>query len=444
MSDIQIKNTLDKKLKKDFQILVPYSLINKRIDKEIIQIQKTYKMKGFRKGQVPTDVIKQKYENSIMAEESQKIINEVSQKIVEDNKLKLAIAPKVDVKVFEPQKDFEYGVTMELFPEIPEIELSKIKLSKKETKVTDKEIEESITKITANYKEWDKQDDSYKAKKGDAVNIDYVGKIDDKEFEGGSAKDHQLEIGSKNFIDNFEDQLIGKKAGNEVKVKVKFPKEYHSADFAGKKAVFDVKVNQVLNAKDSTLDDKFVKEKFGVENLAKFNEEIEKQIAAGHESMSRNLFKKDLFETLNKKFNFDLPDGLIEDQLERVWAGVEKEIEQKPDKFKNDKEKQKAKDEQRKVSEKMVRSGIILSNISQKNKIVVTDSDIMTEVNKKAAQFPGQEQMVAEYYQKNPEAVQEIRGLLLEEKVVDFILENASIEIKKASIKDLEKELSKS
>jgi trigger factor len=444
MSQVQIKNILDKKLKKDYQIIVSYAMIDERIDAEVLKIQKTYKIKGFRPGQVPVDVIKQKYESSIMAEESQKIINETSKKIVDENELKLALAPKVDVETFEPKKDFKYTVSMELFPEVPQIELDKLKLVKKEVAVAQKDIDEAKLKITANHKEWDKKDDSYKAKKGDAVNIDYVGKIDGKEFDGGSAKGHQLEIGSKSFIDNFEDQLVGKKAGDEVKVKVKFPKEYHSADFAGKKAEFEVKVNSILVTKELKIDNKFVKEKFGVDDVKKFEEEISKQISSGYESMSRSLFKKDLFDLLNKKFNFELPSGLVEEQLERVWAEIEQEIKQNPDKFKNEKEENKAKEEKRKLSDKMVRSGIILSNISQENKITVADNEIMSEVNKKAAQFPGQEQMVADYYQKNPQAVQEIRGMLLEEKVVTFILGKAKVEIKKTSLKDLEKELNKS
>ncbi len=443
MSQVEIKNILDKKLKKDYQILVPYSLLDEKIDKEVLEIQKTYKMKGFRAGQVPTNIIKQKYESSIMAEESQKIINETSKKIVEENNLRLALAPKIDIETFEPKKDFTYKVSMELFPEVPKIDLSKLKLAKKEVSISKKDIDEAIKKITSNHKEWDKQDNSTKAKKGNAVNIDYVGKIDDKEFDGGSAKGHQLELGSKNFIDNFEDQLVGKKAGDEVTVKVKFPKEYHSPNFAEKKAVFEVKVNSVLVNKELKLDDKFVKEKFGIDNLEKFEKEVEKQIATSYEATSRNLFKKDLFELLNKKFNFELPSGLVDEQLEKVWAGVEEELKQNPDKFKNDKEKKKAKEEKRKLSDKMVRSGIILSNISNESKITVTDNDIMAEVNKKAAQFPGQEEMVAQYYQKNPEAIQEIRGLLLEEKVVDYIIQKANVEIKKASLKDLEKELKK-
>lgn len=437
MSTVQIKNILDKKLKKTYQVVVPYSDIEARINKVVEDIRKNYKLDGFRKGQVPTNIIKQKYETSIMAEESEKIINETSKKIVDENKLKLALTPQVDIKTFEPKKDFEYTVTMELFPAVPEIELNKIKIVKKEVEIGKAEIADFIGKITKYHRKWDVKND--KAKNGDAVNIDYVGKIDKEIFEGGSAQGYQLELGSKSFIDNFEEQLVGKKAGDEVRVKVKFPKEYQNAKYAGKAAEFDVKINSVLAGTDPELNDEFVKNNFGLENLAKLEEIAKTQVEGNYTAVSRNLFKKDLFDLLNKKYDFELPEGLVEEQLKNIWAEVEEELKQNPDKFKNDKEKEKAKEEKRKLAERMIRNGIILSDLSEKNKITVNNNDLIAEVNKKASQFPGQEKMVAEYYQKNPNAIQSLRGQILEDKAIDFILEKAAIEIKKISIKDFDK-----
>ena len=443
MSEVQIKNTLDKKLKKTYQIVVPYSLIESRINHIVEDVRKNYKLDGFRKGQVPANIIKQKYESSIMAEESEKIINETSKKIINDNNLKLALSPKVEVKTFEPKKDFEYSVTMEIFPSVPEIELNKIKIVKKEAEIGKAEIAEFIAKITKYHRKWesknDGQNEGYKARTGDAVNIDYVGKIDKEIFEGGSAKGHQLELGSKSFIDNFEEQLVGKKAGDEVRVKVKFPKEYHNAKFAGKAAEFEVKINEILTGKDPELNDEFVKTNFGLENLAKLEEIAKQQVEGNYKAASRNFFKKDLFDFLNKKYDFDLPEGLVEEQFKNVWAEVEEELKENPDKFKNDKEQEKAKEEKRKFAERMIRNGIILSDLSEKNKLTVTNNDLIEEVNKKARQFPGQEKMVAQYYQKNPDAIQSLRGQILEEKAIDFILEKSAIEIKKISVKDFDK-----
>jgi trigger factor len=439
MSEIQIKKVLDTKLKQDYQILVPYLIIKTRIDNIIKDIQKNYKMDGFRKGLVPENILRQKYEASIMTEESEKIINEVSKKIIDENNLKLALTPKIEIKVFESQKDFEYMVFIEILPTVPEIELSKIKTIKRDVVVDKNEVAEFISKLTKQHRKWEEQNEDYKAKKGNAVNIDYVGKIDKEIFEGGSAKNHQLELGSKSFIDNFEDQLIGKKAGNEVRVKVKFPKEYHNSQYANKAAEFEVKINSVSVAIDPELNDEFIKTNFGLENITKLEEIAQSQLNKNLEESAKNLFKKDLFDFLNKKYDFDLPQGLVEEQFKSIWQEVEEELKENPGKFKNDQEKEKSKEENKELAKRMIRSGIILSDLAKKHEISISNDDLIAEINKKANEFPGQEKMIAKYYQDNPSAIQNLRGKILEDKVIDFILNKSNIETKKISVKDFEK-----
>lgn len=437
--EVKIKNVFDKKLKKDYQITVPYQIIEAKINDKVVQIKSNIKMDGFRQGQVPEDVIKQKYGQSIMAEESDKIISDTLKKIVKDNNLKPALPPKVDVKTFEANKDLEITASIELYPEVPEVDIAKSKVVKKEAEVTASDVDEALNKLLKFYRSWNSQDASYKAKKGDAVNIDYLGRIDKVEFEGGKAQGYQLELGSKSFIDDFEDQLIGKKAGDQVKVKVKFPKEYHNAEFAGKAAEFEVKINSVLTAQMPELNDEFIKNTFGIETKAKLEEEVKKQVEANYESISRNLFKKELFDFINKKYDFDLPEGLVEDQLKGLWEIVEAEIKDNPNKFKNDKEKEKAKEKKRELAARMIRCGMVLNELAQKNKIEVTNDDINKEFSKILARFPNQEKAILEYYQKNSAAVQQLRGSIIEEKSIDFVLANSAIEKKKISIKDLDK-----
>lgn len=429
----QVKLVSDQKLKKDYEITLPNELIEAKIEESANKLKEKVNLKGFRKGQVPTKIIKEKYGQSIMAEESDKLISEEVQKIVKDNNLKLAIQPKIDVKKFEAGQAVEISATFETFPEVPEIKLDKIKITKRTAKTEEKDIEEGIEKLVKFFKKWEKQDDSYKAKKGDAVNIDYLGKIDKEEFEGGAAKGHQLELGSNSFIDNFEDQLIGKKAGEEVKVKVKFPKDYHSDQFAGKKAEFEVKINEVLTAQMPEINDEFVKENFGIENLAKLRENVEKEIIQNYENLGKELYKKELFDFLNKKYDFDLPEGLVEEQLKSLTA----EIEQKE--FKNDKEKAKAIDEKRKIAQRMIRCGIILNDIAEKNKIEANNEEIQKELSKTMQRFAGQEKAIIEYYQKNPSAVNQLKGNVIEEKTVDFIIEKGNTDNKEISIKDFDK-----
>lgn len=437
--EVLVKKINDKKLKQDYEITVPKELIASKINESAKNLQPKVNLKGFRKGQVPLDIIIEKYGQSIKAEESDKLISEEIKKIITDNNLKIALQPKIDVKSFEEGKDLEISASFELFPEVPEIDLKKLKIAKKEVETTEKDVEEGVEKMVKFFKKWTKQEDSYKAKNGDAVNIDYVGKVDKEAFEGGSAKGHQLELGSKSFIDNFEEQLIGKKAGDETVVKVKFPKEYHSEKLAGKKAEFEVKVNEVLTSELPEITDEFIKENFGLDNKEKLKEAIEKQIEGNYENLSREMFKKELFDFLNKKYDFDLPEGLVEEQTNTLFKEVEEELKVNPDKFKNDKEKEKARSEKRKLAERMIRCGIILNNIAEKNKIEAGNDDINNELQKIMQRYAGQEKAIIDYYQKNPSAIQQLKGTVIEEKTVDFIIKNAQIDNKKLSLKDFDK-----
>jgi len=437
--EVQIKNTYDKKLKKEFQVTVPYQLIDAKVSDYIEKVRGNFSLKGFRKGQVPLEVIKEKYGQSIMADESDKIINDTVKKIVTDNNIKLALSPKIDIKNFKEGQDVELTAIMELYPQLPEIEFNKVKVTKRDAEISAADLDESLKKLLKFYRKWNAKDASHKAKLGDSVNIDYVGKIDKKEFEGGAAKGYQLELGSKSFIDDFEEQLVGKKAGDETRVKVKFPKEYHNEEFAGKAAEFDVKINEVLTAEMPEVNDEFIKNNFGLENKVKLEEAVKKQIDDNYKGIERNLFKKELFDFLNKKYDFELPAGLVEEQVNNLWAETEEELKTNPNKFKNDKEKEKAKDKKREIAERMIRCGMILSEVAQKNKIEVSNDDINQEIGKILARFPNQEKAVLEYYQKNASAVQQLRGSIIEEKAVDFILNQPGIERKKISLKELDK-----
>ena len=294
--EVQINNIADSKLKKEYKIIVPQDLIDSKVNEYIEKVRGNFNLKGFRKGQVPAKVVKEKYGKSILAEESDKLINDTIKKIVTDNDLKLALSPKVDVKEFKENIDLEISATFELYPEVPEIDLQKIKVTKREPIINQSDVDESFEKLLKFYRKWEPKAEGEKAKKDDSVDIDYVGKIDDKEFEGGSAKNHRLELGSKSFIDNFEDQLVGKRKGDEVKVKVKFPKEYHKDEFAGKPAIFEVKINDVLSASMPEIDDKFIKDNFGLDNKEKLEEAVKKQVEDSYKDVKTNLFKKELFD----------------------------------------------------------------------------------------------------------------------------------------------------
>ena len=437
--EIIVKKTTDKKLNKQFDITIPKALIEQKVEDYINKNKENFSLKGFRKGQIPSGVIKEKYGKTIMADELDKLINSKVSSIVKDNSFKLAMQPKVDAKEIDFAQDVTVSLSLEIFPEIPEIDLHKIKVTKRDAVIDDNDVKQELQKFNKFFATWEKQDSSYKAKSGDAVIIDYVGRVDKVEFEGGSAKGHQLELGSKSFIDDFEEQLVGKKAGDEVKVKVKFPKTYHASKLAGQSAEFEVKVNEVLVAKLPELNQEFVKEKFNLDDPKALEDLLQKDLTKRFEEMSLEIFKNEVMEFLNKKYDFELPKGLVDEQTNALWRNVESEIEQNPDKFKNDKEKEKARKVKEEQSIEMIRGAMILSKICEQNKLEVTKEDFDKELFKILQNFKGQEDKVIAYYQKNPQAIENIRAKIIEDKAINFVVNHESIEKKSMNLKDFEK-----
>jgi trigger factor len=438
MSEITIRNILDTKLKKSYQIIVPFELINEKIDKYIAKIKNNYSQDGFRKGKVPAKIIKDKYAPSIMAEESEKIINENIKKLIEEKKYSLAISPKIDIKDFEYKEDFQYNIIFELLPEIPEIDLGKITITKTKLEISDKEINEEIKKSLSTIKDWSEKEQNSQIDNGDQAYIDYVGKIDDTEFEGGSAKNQPLEIGSNSFIDTFEKQLIGAKIGDQILVKVKFPKEYHKKEFSNKKAEFDVKINKIMTAIEPELTDELVQEKFQSKDINDFKEKLSKKISDQYQNISDILFKSELSEYLNKKYNFELPKGMIDERFDKIWPEIEKK--EFSNGFSNDKEKVKSQEKYRKELEKHIRCSLIINEEARRNKISVTDEDINNHIEEKAKMFPGNEELFKNFYLQNKDMLEQIQNEIFETKIFDSFEKNIQIKYKKLSSKDLEKE----
>lgn len=438
MSDIQIRNILDTKLKKAYQIIVPFGIIDKKIDIYINKIKGNYSQDGFRKGHVPEKIIKDKYAPSIMAEESEKIINENIKKLIEEKEYSLAVSPKIDIKDFEYGSDFQYDITFEILPEIPKIDFDKIKIAKKELELCEKDIDEEIQKNISTLKDWSEKKEGSKVEDGDQVYIDYVGKIDDKEFEGGKAENHHLEIGSNSFIDTFEKQLIGAKIGDNILVKVQFPKEYHKAEFANAKAEFDVKINKIMIGKEPKLTDELVQQKFQAKDISDFKEVISNKISGEYKNLSNILFKAQLTEYLNKKFNIELPESMLTERFDKIWPEIEKK--DFPKGFANNKEKTKSQEKYKKDLEKHLRVSLIFNAIAKRNKITITDEDVSNSVSEKAKMFPGNEEMFKNFYMQNKEMLNQIQNEIFDSKILTLFEEKIQIKYKKASLKELEKD----
>ena len=435
-----IKKVSDKDLELKFEISVSVDELKQEMEKEAEKQQKTLKIDGFRKGKVPLSVIKNKYSALILSESAENLVENTINKIIDENKYALISRPKIEIKTLESDKDFEFTATLELYPEIPAIDYKKMKLEKEKVEISDKEIEESQKRILKNFLQWVEQENTYKAEKGDKVNINFLGKIDGKPFDGGKAENYDLELGSKSFIDTFEDQLIGAKTGDEITVKVSFPENYHSKELAGKPATFDVKINSVSTPGEQEVNDEFINKNLNIESLEKFHEMIKKELTSIYERGSKNRIKNAIFEWLKKNVKIELPKTIVDEEFNRQWAEVERDLSKNPNKFKDEKEKEEEKDKIRKEAEESIKLGLILSQIGKENNIQVQETEIIEEIRKRAASMPGQEQMFVDFYLKNKTALNQITGSILEDKVIDFIADKADTKEVVVSVEDLKKE----
>jgi len=380
-------------------------------------------LKGFRPGKVPAGHIRKMFGKSIMNDIVQEVLNESSQQAINDNKIRPAVT--------NGEADLEYTMKVESIPEFDPVDPEKLKFTRLVHKAAKKDIDERLKELAASSKTYKKKAKTAKAKKDDAVLIDFVGTVDGVAFDGGAMEGHQLVLGSGTFIPGFEDQLIGAKAGDELDVKVTFPDPYQSADLAGKDAVFATKVVEVQGAKDSVIDDDFAK-KFGMETAEDLTKAVTEQYEAELEGQSRMRLKRAILDELDKKHKFDLPPGMVEAEFGNIWNQVQAEKEagnlDEEDAKKSDKALEK---DYRKIAERRVRLGLVLAEMGQKHEIQITNEELQGAMIAEARQYPGQEQQVIEFYQKNPQAIAQLRAPIYEEKVVDLIVEKAKMTDKK-------------
>jgi trigger factor len=433
---VEIKKINDEKLNKKFNVKVLKDDFNKEFENKVLDVQKTIKIDGFRKGKVPVDFIKNKYSASVLSETAESITEKNINKIIKENNFELVSRPNVNVTSLEIDKDFEFEVEFEIFPEIPEISYKKISLKKNKVKVDKKDIEEGKFKLLKGKTEWKEEDKEYKAKNGDKVKIDFLGKINDVAFDGGKAEKYDLELGSKSFIDNFEEQLIGLKTDDEIDVKVNFPENYQKVDLAGKPAVFEVKIHSISTPKIPELTDDFLKQNFNIENVEKLEEMIEKEMSDLYDREIKNKLKTDIFAWLEKNVKIDLPKSLLSGEIEKNLKSFEEELKTNPDKFKNDEETEKVKAQIKEKAENSIKLGLILSEIGKSNNIKVENSEIVEEIRKIASAYPGQEQLFMEFYLKNANIVNQLKNNIYENKIIDYIISNASVEEISISVED--------
>ena len=432
-------------LSRTYKVSVAKADLQKRFDERIEEIRPQMNLKGFRPGKVPASHVKKMFGKDIMGEVVQALVQETSQKTIEDADVRPAGQPEMKMesdmeKVLSGDEDLAYEMSVDVMPDFEPVDIKKLTLTKPVAEINDDEIEARLTQIAEANPKYDKRAKTAKARKDDAVVIDFLGKLDGEPFEGGAAEEHTLVIGSNSFIPGFEDQLIGVKAGDEKDVEVTFPEQYQAEHLAGKEAVFEVKVHEVRAPKTPELDEEFATG-LGLESLEKLKELVSEQVKNEFDGASRAKAKRGLLDVLDDKHDFDLPPKMVEQEFNQIWQQVQTEMDagRTPEEDK-DKSEDDLKEEYSKIAERRVRLGLVLAEIGRVADIQIDEQEVQQALIREARNFPGQERQVIEFFQKDPNAMAQLRAPIYEDKVVDHILEVAKVKEETVSKEELLKE----
>jgi len=442
---MQVTETSAAGLKREFRVVVAATDLEARVNEKLEDLKGRVQLRGFRPGKVPVAHLKRIYGKSAMAEAIEAAVREANDKIVADNSFRLAVEPKVVLPeeegavqgVIEGKSDLAYTVEIEIVPPITLADFKTIKLTRLTAEVTDAEIDQAVQAIAEQNRPFVATSEA--AEKGDRVTMSFQGMLEGKPFEGGSAEDMPIVIGSGSFIPGFEDQLLGIKAGEGRTFDVTFPENYAAA-LAGKQATFTVTAKAVETPGAVSVNEEFAKS-LGFESLAKLRDAVRERIQREHAATSRQKLKRALLDQLDERHKIEPPPSLAEQEFANVWSTIENDLKEQGRTFADEgTTEEKARAEYRAIAERRVRLGLVIAEIGERNNIKVTEEQLRAAVAEQARMLPGREQQVWEYYRKNPGALGALRAPLFEDKVVDFLLELAEVTDKPVSREELYKE----
>jgi trigger factor len=441
---MEVTETLSSGLKREFKVVVNAAELDKGLNEKLKELSAKANIKGFRPGKVPVPHLKRVYGKSAMAEVVQKTIDDQSKALLADRNLKPAYQPEVKLPedeaevnaVMDGKGDLSFSVAFEIIPDFELKDHAGLDLTRHVVEVTEDHIAETLNRLTQQSKNFEEKQGA--AEKGDRLTINFAGTIDGTPFEGGTAEDVALEIGSGQFIPGFEDQLIGSQAGDDVTVKVTFPETYGVAALAGKAAEFATRVTKVEGPKETVIDDEFAK-KMGFEDLAKLKDMVKERMAGEFAQMSAMKLKRDVLDQLDKMYTFELPEKLVEAEFNGIWNALTNEMSRAKKTFEDEKTtEEEARKEYRAIAERRVRLGLVLGTLGEKEGVQVGEQELQQALFSRMRQFPGQEKQVVEYYRKNPGAMMELRGPIFEQKVVDGIVAKANVTEKPVTKEELQ------
>jgi len=437
---MQITETNTEGLKREFKVVLAAADIEERVTSRLAELGREVRLPGFRPGKVPITVLKKRYGPAVLGEVLERAVNDSSGEALRSHNLRPALQPKVEIVSFNEGTDLEYKLAVEILPEIQPMDFSGLSLERLRPEVPEADIQAALERIAKQQRKNSVVERA--AETGDAVVIDFKGSVDGKEFPGGAAEGYTLELGSNSFIPGFEDQVVGMKAGEQRTIAVTFPADYGAADLAGKAASFEVTVKEVRGFEAQPIDDTLA-QAVGMEKLDELKQAVSDQIERDYENLARQRLKRVLLDKLAEQHSFAVPQGMVDIELDAIWRQYQQEQERQkteggeaPSAEPAESEEQ-VKGEYRAIAERRVRLGLLLAEVGRAQSITVTPEEINRAVTEQARRFPGQERRVIEYYREHPEAVDQVRAPMFEEKVIDFILERAQVAERRVPVSEL-------
>jgi trigger factor len=433
---MQVTETLSEGLKRGFTVVVPGSDIESRRVARLTDLSKTLRLPGFRPGKVPMPLVRQRYGTAVTAEVLEESVSQATQDLLSERKLRPAVQPKIDVVSLDTSastaQDLEFKVELELLPDISTPDFSQIELTRRKSEATPEMVDKQMATIAERNRELveipvEELEGRGGAAKGEALTVDFVGKLDGEPFPNGTGTDAVVEIGGSQFIPGFADQLEGLKSGETRTIDVTFPAEYGNKDLAGKAATFDVTAKKLSRFVVPAVDDPFA-QKLAFDDLAEMRSSVQRRLQADLDALARLRIKRLLLDALADRAQFPAPEGLVNQEFDQIWQRVESERKEgrldEDDKGKDDAT---LRADYRAIAERRVRLGLLLAEIGHANNITVGDDEMTRAMRMEAARYPGQEAQMMEFFRKYPRAADQLRGPIFEDKVIDFVLELAKV-----------------
>lgn len=433
---MNITETSTDGLARTFKVVITAQEIDEKVKGRLEELRRTVQLPGFRPGKVPVAVIRQRYGASVLSEALEEAVSDTSRQAVAERGLRVALQPKIAVDKYEENGDLEYTMTVELLPDIEPSDLSGLELEKPVATVDDAALDEALTRLAGSRAATEPVTEDRGAENGDTVVIDFAGTVDGEARPGMDGKDFPLELGSGQFIPGYEEQLVGAKAGEHRSVTVTFPEGYHAAELAGREAVFEVDVKELRASVPAAVDDELAKS-FGLESVDKLKETVRDKMVSDYAGVSRLRVKRQLLDKLAESHDFPVPLGMVEVEFEAIWRRLQDELKNGDAGEDAGKSEDELKAEYNAIAVRRVRLGLLLAEIGRRANIQVNQDELNRALIAEARRWPGQERQVFEFFKANPQAIENLRAPIFEDKVVDHILEQATVTERTVSVEEL-------